>query len=958
MVFGSRFGRRLLFLFIGSALVPTLLIALISFRSVRGQLETQSEDRLHAAANAIERVVFDRLEAIEEDLRRNGPRLIRCASAPASVACDEDLSDPFAAAALFDPASGAVRPLVGDLTAATAALPFPKIEAGQSAVVADLVGGRQRLIMVHHISGAGGEGPIVIGQLHLDGLWATSDGDLLPESIQFAWVDPVAGILAAKGEPPPVVGVVAARMAAERSGSFEWSGSAESYLAAFRAFPDSRRLQLPAWRVVASESTSRMLAPMADFTRMFPLLLIVGVGSVAGLALSQIRRSLVPLMVLQRGTRRVTIKDFETRVQVTSGDEFEELASSFNAMADQVGRQFRAVTTAAEIDRTVLSSVDRLTIVQTALKRLPDLVPCEALGVALFDETDPGRGQGWWADGQGRVELVEETISFSAADWKDLRAPVGPTVYRPDRSVPQFVADIIRGGHGPIDVYPLRFAGALFGVMAIRRGLGASNDAADLTQIERLADHIAVALSNARMVEQVRLLAFYDNLTGLPNRMLSKERLTQALQRAARTRRHVAVCFLDLDHFSGINDTLGHDLGDQLIRDVASRLSVCCRETDVISRIAGDCGPLEVARLGGDEFTVVLPDLADPQDADRTARRILSCFTEPFRLGTNEVYVSTSMGIAVYPQDGQTIEDLVKNADVAMYHAKENGRNTFRLYSPTMNSEAMGRMRLDQQLRRAVDAGQFAMVYQPIADTATGAVIGAEALVRWNHPERGLLSPAEFIAMTEESGLIVRLGEWILRTVCAQGKLWADQGVGPLRLSVNLSGRQLQRSDIVDLIWGILQETKLPPRSLVLELTESVLMQPDSPVATSIRALAKLGVRFAIDDFGTGYSSLSYLKHFPVETLKIDQSFIKDVLTDSDDAAITSAVIALGKALGISVVAEGVETGAQAAYLAQHGCHQIQGYFVGQPLPAAEFAASLPGLGRRLQAGVMADLAS
>ena len=423
-------------------------------------------------------------------------------------------------------------------------------------------------------------------------------------------------------------------------------------------------------------------------------------------------------------------------------------------------------------------------------------------------------------------------------------------------------------------------------------------------------------------------------------------------------RRQVAVCFLDLDHFSAINDSLGHDLGDHLIRDVASRLSACCRETDTVSRLVGDCGPLEVARLGGDEFTIVLPDLTDAQDADRVARRVLDCFIEPFRLGTNEVFVTTSMGIAVYPTDGHTIEDLIKNADVAMYHAKETGRNTFRLYSPTMNSEAMGRMRLDQQLRRAVEAGQFAMVYQPIANTETGAVIGAEALVRWNHPERGVLSPAEFIAMTEESGLIVRLGEWILRNVCAQGKAWADQGVGPLRLSVNLSGRQLQRADIVDLIWEILQETKLPPRSLVLELTESVLMQPDSPVAASIRALAKLGVAFAVDDFGTGYSSLSYLKHFPVDTLKIDRSFIKDVLTDSDDAAITGAVIALGKALGISVVAEGVETEAQAAYLAEHGCHQIQGYFVGQPMPADEFVASLPGLARRLQAGLTADLAS
>ncbi len=956
MVLGSRFGRRLLLLFIGSALVPTLLVAVLSFQSVRGQLATQSEDRLHATANSIQRVVYDRLEAIDADLRRSGPRLLQCLVVPANLDCADEVAYPFLAAALFDPVSGNLRPLVGDLAATTATVPFPEIEAGHSVVVTDLVGGTPRLILLHHLATAEGPGPILIGQLDPEYLWAAADGDVLPESVLFVWVDPIAGVLAGKGEPPQFGANVAEQMRSSASGGLEWSNGRESFLGAYRSFPASRRIGLPAWRVVASEANSLVLAPMADFTRLFPLLLLLGVMTVAGLAMSQIRRSLVPLMVLQRGTRRVSAEDFDTPVDVTSGDEFEELATSFNAMAAQLGRQFRLVTTAAAIDRAVLSSVDRATIVETALKRLPELAPCEAVGIALLAGTDgEAAGLGWWANGAGHVEPAGQPVTFTPADLSALRARDEQRAYRPDRAVPKFVGDIIRGGSGTIHVIPLRFGSILFGALAVR--FGSASDSAGLTQIVRLADHVAVALSNARMVERVRFLASFDELTGLPNRMLYKERLTQALYRAARSRRHVAVCFLDLDHFSSINDTLGHDLGDQLIRDVAARLSVCCRETDTITRLIGDCGQPEVSRLGGDEFTVVLPDLTDAQDADRVARRILDCFGEPFKLGTNEVYVSTSIGIAVYPEDGHTIEDLVKNADVAMYHAKENGRNTCRLYSPTMNSEAMGRMRLDQQLRRAVDAGQFAMVYQPIVNTRTGTVVGAEALVRWNHPERGLLSPGEFISLTEESGLIVRLGEWILRTVCAQGKVWADQGLGPLRLAVNLSGRQLQRPDIVDVIRDILAETKLPPETLVLELTESVLMQPDSPVAASIQALAKLGVQFAIDDFGTGYSSLSYLKHFPVDTLKIDRSFIKDVLTDPDDAAITGAVIALGKALGIAVVAEGVETEEQATYLAECGCQLIQGYFVGQPMPPEEFGAFFPVLGSRLRAGMPVEVA-
>ena len=956
MVLGSRFGRRLLLLFIGSALVPTLLVAVLSFQSVRGQLATQSEDRLHATAKSIQRVVYDRLEAIDGDLRRGGARLLQCLGAGGGAECADEVGYPFLAAALFDPGSGNLRSLVGDLAATTVALPFPEIEAGHSMVVADLAGGKPRLILLHHLAAAEGRGQILIGQLNPEYLWTAADADVLPESILFAWVDPIAGVLAGKGEAPRLGADVAERVRSSASGGLEWSNGRESFLGAYQSFPASRRIGLPAWRVLASEANSRVLAPMADFTRVFPLLLLLGVVTVAGFALSQIRRSLVPLMVLQRGTRRVSGEDFDTRVEVTSGDEFEELATSFNAMAGQLGRQFKLVTTAAAIDRAVLSSVDRATIVETALKRLPELAPCEAVGIALLGGTDgEAPGLGWWADGAGHVEPAAHPVMFTSADLAALRARDEHLAYRPDRAVPKFIGDIIRGGTGAIHVIPLRFGSILFGALAVR--LGSASDSAGLTQIGRLADHVAVALSNARMVERVRFLASYDELTGLPNRMLYKERLTQALHRAARSRRHVAVCFLDLDHFSSINDTLGHDLGDQLIRDVAARLSVCCRETDTITRLIGDCGQPEVSRLGGDEFTVVLPDLTDAQDADRVARRILDCFGEPFKLGTHEVYVSTSIGIAVYPEDGRTIEDLVKNADVAMYHAKETGRNTCRLYSPTMNSEAMGRMRLDQQLRRAVDAGQFAMVYQPIVNTQTGTVVGAEALVRWNHPERGLLSPGEFISLTEESGLIVRLGEWILRTVCAQGKSWADQGLGPLRLGVNLSGRQLQRPDIVDVIRNILAETKLPPESLVLELTESVLMQPDSPVAASIQSLAKLGVQFAIDDFGTGYSSLSYLKHFPVDTLKIDRSFVKDVLADPDDAAITGAVIALGKALGIAVVAEGVETEEQAAYLAECGCHLIQGYYVGQPMPPEEFGAFFPVLGSRLRAGMPAEVA-
>ncbi len=403
----------------------------------------------------------------------------------------------------------------------------------------------------------------------------------------------------------------------------------------------------------------------------------------------------------------------------------------------------------------------------------------------------------------------------------------------------------------------------------------------------------------------------------------------------------MAVCFLDLDHFSRINDTLGHDLGDRLVQEVANRLLVCCRVGDSVARYGQDEPGVEVARLGGDEFTVVLPDITGPEEAIRVAQRLLETFQLPFRLGSQEVFVTASIGIAIYPFDGTETEDLLKHADVAMYHAKSEGRNTCQLYSSSMNSEALTRLQLEHQLRRAVEAGEFTLWYQPIVDLKTRRPTGSEALVRWAHPERGLVSPGEFISLCEECGLIVPLGEWILRSVCAQAHSWEVAGLGPIRVSVNLSARQLRQEGIVQTVRKILEETDLRPAALVLELTESMLMQPSGAAGRTIRDLADLGVSIAIDDFGTGYSSLSYLKNFPVSTLKIDRSFIQDVTTSPNDAAITTAIIAMAKAMDLEVVAEGVETEGQAAFLQKRGCPKIQGYLVGRPMPAVEFGVYL-----------------
>jgi diguanylate cyclase (GGDEF)-like protein len=687
-----------------------------------------------------------------------------------------------------------------------------------------------------------------------------------------------------------------------------------------------------------------VLAPNAVYRRLFPPLIFVSALAVLGIGINRIRRRVVPLEALHRGTRRLAEQNFDTRIEIASGDEIEDLANSFNLMAARIGKQFDTLAAAAEVDRAVLSLVDRSRIAETALARLPDLVKVEASCLTLLESGSGPAATVWTREGSGPIHRSPEPVQLSDHEVLLINRTGARMVVRSDDpALPPFASPLEHPTGTEVEIYPLRFGDEVAGTLALRRPADAPVNRADPIQIGHLADQVAVALGNARMVDQVRFLAFYDSLTGLPNRILYKERLAQALVRAERQGCHVAVCFLDLDQFSSINDSLGHDLGDALIERVAKRLLTTCRDSDTVARLG--CGPnaVEVARLGGDEFTVVLPDLTDPQDAARVARRLLESFREPFRLGTHEVFVSSSIGIAVYPEDGLEIDDLVKNADVAMYHAKEEGRNGYRMFSPSMNAQAVSRMQLEQRLRRAVEGGEFALVYQPIIDLDTGLVTGAEALVRWNHPDRGIVSPAEFISLSEESGLIVRLGEWILRQVCVQVKEWQTEGRPPLRVGVNLSARQLQDQDVVQTVRTILAETGVDPCWLVMELTESVLMRPEGQVAESIRALAALGVAFSIDDFGTGYSSLSYLKHFPVSSLKIDRAFIRHLPADDDYVAITTAVVALAKALEMEVVAEGVETEEQARYLLSLGCHRAQGYLIGPPVQPSEFGKFLDG---------------
>jgi diguanylate cyclase (GGDEF)-like protein/PAS domain S-box-containing protein len=642
----------------------------------------------------------------------------------------------------------------------------------------------------------------------------------------------------------------------------------------------------------------------------------------------QRRFVIAPILKLHEGAGMIARGDLGLRLDIKTGDELEELAHEFNRMAASLegarkeldGRISELSALSSDLERankTLHAEVAERKRTETTLRESEERLNriTSAANDAIIMTDHEGKVT-FWNNAASRI------FGYKGAEVADRELH---SIITPERYLDDFkkaFSKFRETGHGLI-------IGKTIELTALRRDGPEFPIELSVSRVKLKGDWNAIGIirditERKQAEDKIIYMAYHDPLTGLPNRALLVEHLNHAISRAQRQNNISAVFFLDLDRFKLINDTLGHAKGDEVLKAVSERFKKYTRKADIL------------ARLGGDEFTVVVQDLSKVEEIIRVAERFFLAFKDPFNFEGEPLSITVSMGISIYPNDGDDADTLLKNADIAMYSAKDDARNSYRLYTASMNESIARRLTLENMLRKAIVNEEFLLHYQPQVDVASGEVIGIEALLRWQHPEKGLIPPGEFIPVAEDTGLIVPIGEWVLRTACAQNKLWQDTGLKHMTMAVNISMNQFKQTDFVDTVGRILEETGLDPGCLELEVTESVLMQNIESTIEKLHALKAKGIRLSIDDFGTGYSSLEYLKRMPLNMLKIAQSFVKDITVDPKDAAIASATIQVAKSMKLEVIAEGVETREQLKLMNDLQCSKIQGYLYSRPLPPDE----------------------
>ncbi|MEE8108572.1 MAG: EAL domain-containing protein [Gammaproteobacteria bacterium] len=914
----STVARRVFTLFLLAALLPVIVASVWSLITVSRLLTEQAEERLQDNAKTLGVSVYERLGMAEMTLKELAQQYEIDKIRSGTPIGQQQFG---AIAILSDAGLTGIR---GDLDS---------IPALSEQGLAHIASGLPLLLSRHAaadfelllLTAAGDDGEILVARLLPDYIWGNSryltgqhqmcvlGSDRSPlycssADMELALTEAMPGSFAADGD-----------------ASAHWRQNDRKLLGQTWQVELESHFGHEPWVLIIGRPDHEVLADVTDFRVVFVTIFLAALLIAALISRSQIRKRMVPLEKLATYAGHVSNKRFHEPLDVDSGDEFEGLADSLRKMSRGLASHFSILATMSDVDRKILSSPEPGAVVDIVLSRLRDIVPCHNAVVTVLDRAAPKMAQNYLllaGEEQSKTKRIKIDRDLELM-FSDAQAGIFLDREKP----PGFCRALVGDGADSMFCVPIIKGEKIYGVLTLGYSESPELDGDLMHQASEICGRLALAMATVERDEQLYHQAHFDNLTGLANRQLFAQRLNMEIRRAERDRGMLALLFIDLDNFKIINDVRGHSAGDQLIRKVAERLGERVRDSDLISR------------LGGDEFTILLSTIDGEEDVGRIAKEILESLQKPFTVDGSQHFISASIGVTLYPGDGRTVEELLRNADTAMYRAKEAGRDQCMFFQEEMNLAAVRRVRLESQLRTVVESGGMKMHFQPLLDSQTQEVVGAEALMRWPVSSERVTLPDEFIPVAEETGLIVPLGYGALEEACRAMIVWRSKGIELESIAVNVSPRQFNEPGFVSEVLAILDRHGLDPRFLELEITESLLLEEVQRIRMVLEELCRHEIRLAIDDFGTGYSALGYLRRYPVQTIKIDRSFVHEIDQAESPQKLTRAIIAMSHGLGKRVVAEGVENQKQYEVLAAQGCDLVQGHLFSHAMPVDTFAS-------------------
>ena len=917
-LFRSKVARRVFTLFMISSLIPVLILAVLSIYHVRSISTEQIASRLKQDAKYYGLSLYDRLQNIDEELLFHASMLDTRGTFPVATArSSEHLSD------WYLHQNGDIQTQTGgDISAAPVFDDgaMAHLRKGQSVLSVINQQSENPTLFMSRIVNLEEKYPRILTAKILNSyFWG--DQERFSDDISACVLDASYNYIHCPNSDVPPTGndlLLQGRLTADSVEDF--LNTKDMLMGRWVLFLQPN-YYTKKWNILLFQNREIAFSPLKQFSGIYVIVIFLVILVVALFTIYLIRRNTVPLEALMKGIREISQNKFNEKVTVDSHDEYREVADAFNSMSAQIGNQINRLKTQAHVDQLILSRPSVEDIVDISNDGIRRLISCDWQGLALLEDAHSGVFHLTGVSNTVSEENASRYLTFDR-DMIELALQgesilVAGSVDHAGRQLRQLnIPD-----YNYFLLLPVVNVDTLFGLFIL--GYKAKPPQDDIEHGMEFSNRIAVAFANAAWEKKLYNQARYDLLTALPNRASLEERLEQEISHASRVGGCVAVLFLDLDRFKNINDSLGHEFGDAVLKEMSSRFCQGLREEDT------------VARLGGDEFVIMLRSLKNPHIAVTTAstvaEKIIRFIAKPIILDEHEIRMTTSIGISIYPTDAHDMNTLLRNADSAMYHAKDMGRGNFQFYSEELNAAANSRLEMETKLHRAIEQDEFELYYQPKIDARTQTVISCEALIRWRDEDGSAIAPAQFISVAEDIGLTTVIGEWALKVACKQAREWL------LPISVNISAKHFHHGNLIDHVRAALDEASLDPKYLEIEITETTTMHNLEKTVAVLTALKEVGVKISIDDFGTGYSSLNYLKHFPVDTLKIDRIFIKNILMFEKDLAIVKSTVGLAHNLGLSVVAEGVELEEQRNTLEELGCDEFQGFLYSQALPAGEF---------------------